>query len=835
MTMDLSKFNSVYPDFIKLLKDRGYKQSTIEKYNWVCSRIMREACAPGISSFEDYFLYLKGRVSTASLPEIKTYLGTLKHFVQTGEFVHDVSFRSRFMEDTSYHRLNKWYKSLVDLSIPILGKSYTKSTLKSVRSAASVFCLYFQQLGYCSFAAVDKQDDVLAYFHDGKSPVRSSGHRFNVGLFLTACSDTEPSCDRILSFLPSIPDRVKNYEYLNQEECRRIEEALSGGHLSLRDRAIGIVAYYTGLRSSDIAGLELDDFDLERNVIRIEGQVKTGVPLTLPLRPIVRDAVCEYVEKGRPLSDDSHVFLTVTVPYRKMSPGSLNNTSKKILDVAGVRTEAGRRGLHLFRHALVSDLISKDVPRHHVSAIVGHASLHSLDAYIDADIEHLRTCALSIEAFSGNGVGDAVPHRYRSCAVRQIGLIEAVLSQHGLLDPYTHQTLCLLDEYCLENHPAETLTQDIINLWSAPGESETAKRYARRMACAEKINTALVEYGLKIEAGIGPLPRERMPHCTSLISSCREVFESYVAFRRASSRWCYSYDHGLMSFDRYCHEHIPDSKLPDQEAIDGWSRPRHSESLASCGKRVAFLSGLCRFIGMRHGVWLTAPKVPTNVGSRPTPHSFTGQELKNLFIACDNIPIIHQSRESMLRTLVVPAFFRLMYSAGLRAKEARMLDCGDVDLGCGVINISRSKGLHEHRVALHSTMRSYLEEYDSRMRSLMPGRQCFFPNVSDSYYSSAWVDNNFELAWYRFNGFHAVPYALRHHYASANIDRWPADDDMPDKNLAYLSRSMGHSGVESTMYYYSQSPGTAQALLRGKSSTFGDVISGAKPSKQQLP
>lgn len=164
-----------------------------------------------------------------------------------------------------------------------------------------------------------------------------------------------------------------------------------------------------------------------------------------------------------------------------------------------------------------------------------------------------------------------------------------------------------------------------------------------------------------------------------------------------------------------------------------------------------------------------------------------------------------------------------------------MLDCSDVDLKHGVINISRSKGLHEHRVALHPSMLSYLEEYDERMQSLVPGRRCFFANVSDRYYSSSWVEYNFELAWYRFNGGHAIPYALRHHYASANINSWPAESDIFDKNIVYLSRSMGHASVENTMYYYSQSPRMAQALVRKKSATFSDVISGVKSPKLQMP
>ncbi|MBR3093375.1 MAG: tyrosine-type recombinase/integrase [Bacteroidaceae bacterium] len=93
-----------------------------------------------------------------------------------------------------------------------------------------------------------------------------------------------------MSFLLLVPERQKNYDYLKPWECRLIEDALSSDRLSLRDKAIGGMAYYTGLRSSDIANLRLDDFDIENGLIVIAGQVKTGERLALPLRPVVRDA-----------------------------------------------------------------------------------------------------------------------------------------------------------------------------------------------------------------------------------------------------------------------------------------------------------------------------------------------------------------------------------------------------------------------------------------------------------------------------------------------------------------------------------------------------------------
>ena len=62
------------------------------------------------------------------------------------------------------------------------------------------------------------------------------------------------------------------------------------------------------------------------------------------------------------------------------------------------------------------------------------------------------------------------------------------------------------------------------------------------------------------------------------------------------------------------------------------------------------------------------------------------------------------------------------------------------------------------------------------------------------------------------NTSHATAYELRHHYAIMNINRWvDLGFDFDDK-LVFLSKSMGHTMLESTKYYYSIVPGLSQIL-----------------------
>lgn len=823
--MDLSRVKEVYPQLLSLLGSKGYSASTIGKYQWVINRFLNEAQSPDIHSFEDYFAYLGERLSPASMPEMKTYLGTLKLYAETGVFYRDTASRTGFMRQCCYNQLNSYFKGLVDNSLREMSGSYGEGTVKSVKSAGSVFCLHFQQHGHTTFSSVKRQQPVLEYFHDGKSALRNSAHRYQVRLFLSANADSDPACATVLSFLPLVPDIRKNYDYLKPEERTRIESALAGGSLTLRDKAIGTVAYYTGLRSSDIADLTLDDIDLEGERIVIGSQKKTGMPLTLPLRPVVRDAICKYVEKERPASEEGHLFLTASSPCKHLCARSMANVANNIMDAADVRIDGGRRGLHLFRHAFASDLVSRDVPVGTVSALLGHTSFSSLDSYIDADTEHLRSCALDIGGFRDGNLANARMTEYQSGGSDLLRDVTSRLSGPDGLEPYLHRALCSLDEYCGSVHPGSLITQEILDEWSLPAEGETRKQYRKRMLYKDEINGVLSRYGLAITERDAPALKARSAFQKGFTSQCRQLFEDYVAFQKASQHWGHAYGYALMSFDAYCMEHAA-GPVPAQETIDGWSVRKDTERLTSCGKRVAFLAGLCRYANMHYGARLKAPEIPTNDGTRPMPHAFTDTELRNLFIACDNIVREHKSKATLMRKATVPALLRLMYSSGMRTKEVRMLDCEDVDLKHGVIDIRRSKGHHEHRVALHPSMWEYLAGYDTYIGSIMPGRKCFFPNEDDSYYSSTWLDWNFERMWYRFNEGHAVPYSLRHHYAVANINSWPADSDTFDKRLVYLSRSMGHATLESTMYYYSYTPAMAEGIVADKGETFRRIISG---------
>jgi integrase len=129
-------------------------------------------------------------------------------------------------------------------------------------------------------------------------------------------------------------------------------------------------------------------------------QQKTTVPLELPLTTSVGNAVYDYVTTERTESDCEFVFLSEHRPHGRLTEVNARNIAAKIMGEAGIRQNAGdRKGFHIFRHRLATDLLGSGVAQPIISKITEHASTKSLKAYLSADFVHLKECALSIEQF----------------------------------------------------------------------------------------------------------------------------------------------------------------------------------------------------------------------------------------------------------------------------------------------------------------------------------------------------------------------------------------------------------------------------------------------------
>ena len=303
--------------------------------------------------------------------------------------------------------------------------------------------------------------------------------------------------------------------------------------------------------------------------------------------------------------------------------------------------------------------------------------------------------------------------------------------------------------------------------------------------------------------------------------------EAFVRYRKASNSWNeHASAENLRYFDRHCASIDVSSLELTQEMLDSWCAMRESESPRSCYTRTLIARQFASYAHARGLTQATPHDMALPKGTAYVPHSFTDEELGRFFSACDSIMPYKNRRDGLIRKITCPVFFRLLYSSGIRTTEARNLMRSDVDLVHGVLDIRRSKGYDQHYVALHDSMTEMLSAYDAAADRLQPDREFFFESIRGGCYTRQWVAQNFKTLWTKANGSEspAVAYDLRHHYAIVNIGSWECDGFKATEKLHYLSKSMGHRWIASTLYYYSIVPRLADKLLEKTSEGLNAII-----------
>jgi integrase/recombinase XerD len=160
---------------------------------------------------------------------------------------------------------------------------------------------------------------------------------------------------------------------------------------SRRDYAILRCLNDLGLRTVEVARLQLDDFDWQAGTVRIRGK---GHRLdVLPLPASTGKAITDYIQHGRPREAGRALF------YRHAPPHWVPATVFVVR--AAVRTAAKQAGLaeriggpHIFRHTVAQRLVQRRASLKAVADLLRHRSLVSTRVYAKVDLPALATVAL---------------------------------------------------------------------------------------------------------------------------------------------------------------------------------------------------------------------------------------------------------------------------------------------------------------------------------------------------------------------------------------------------------------------------------------------------------
>lgn len=401
--MNVQNLGDNYPKLISHMKTSGYSKIYIDRFKREIEKILLAADSKEWSCYRDVYLeYTKTSQSTDYLRNKRTLIGAIEQFDINGRYP-DGRRRHELFQRGAYPLLSQEFKSVIDYYCETEKKRGKKvSTIYTESHNASTFFFSLQQKGLDRLVKITEEDVLSIFMSSDETLLRSCSYKKNVAAVLKACIPCHPeACCRILAFLPALRETRKNIPYLTSEEIQKLKESLADDEnsLTLCDKAIGMLALYTGLRGCDMAGMTLDSIDWDRDIIYIRQQ-KTEFPLELPLTAIVGNAIYDYLTSERPHTESRYLFLSQNKPYVRLKSRSIGNVAVRIMKAAGIRQSKGdRKGFHIFRHHLATALLGNGIPQPVISRTLGHTSPDSLEAYLSADFLHLKECSINIERF----------------------------------------------------------------------------------------------------------------------------------------------------------------------------------------------------------------------------------------------------------------------------------------------------------------------------------------------------------------------------------------------------------------------------------------------------
>jgi len=174
--------------------------------------------------------------------------------------------------------------------------------------------------------------------------------------------------------------------FMTEEEVKRLIESafaknqddLSG----LRDRAILEAFYSSGLRISELVGLNLDDVDFISGVLKIRGKGKKE--RIVPVGEAALTAIKNYLDRRNKQIDA--IFLNKN--SRRITTRGVMDIVVKYLRLAGIKPGVSA---HTFRHSFATHLLNRGADLRTVQELLGHANLFTTQIYTHLTTERLKS------------------------------------------------------------------------------------------------------------------------------------------------------------------------------------------------------------------------------------------------------------------------------------------------------------------------------------------------------------------------------------------------------------------------------------------------------------
>jgi len=181
---------------------------------------------------------------------------------------------------------------------------------------------------------------------------------------------------------PKVPKLLPRF--LSVDDVFSLVEKPEGiGFLPARNRAVLELLYSSGLRVSELSGINTDDIRIKESLIKIKGKGKKE--RIVPVGSKAIDAMKSYIIE-RMLLKSKERALFLNRMGKRLTERGVRRIVVKYARAIGIH---GRIGPHTLRHSFASHLLQDGADLRVIQELLGHSSLSTTQKYTHLDITHL--------------------------------------------------------------------------------------------------------------------------------------------------------------------------------------------------------------------------------------------------------------------------------------------------------------------------------------------------------------------------------------------------------------------------------------------------------------
>ncbi|GAB62170.1 MAG: tyrosine recombinase XerC [Candidatus Jettenia sp.] len=179
---------------------------------------------------------------------------------------------------------------------------------------------------------------------------------------------------------PKLERKLPEFMSVNDTEVLLNQPDLHSS-LSIRDSAMMETLYSTGIRVSELVGIDVADVNFLEGVVKVKGKGKKE--RLLPIGNYALNAIRLYLDKRG--SDNQALFLNKC--GGRLTDRSVARALEKYIKKAGLSSKISP---HTFRHSFATHLLDQGADLRFVQELLGHANLSTTQIYTHITTERLK-------------------------------------------------------------------------------------------------------------------------------------------------------------------------------------------------------------------------------------------------------------------------------------------------------------------------------------------------------------------------------------------------------------------------------------------------------------